>query len=251
VLDGNLCTGSPPAAANAACFAGIGSYNATGGKKTQLVAFRVDVQDRAEPGKGGDVYRIRIWIPGPESLKQLVNGVCCDNADPAAAIGRAPNLDDGGTLTGGNIQIQPQIGPCPGPGEPCPGIPTATASTPTPTRTATPTATATPTPTATPTETATPTATETPTPTPTRTFTPTPTPTVTPFCGDNTCQPAAGENPYNCRLDCHNDPNACEPCECVQNGGSGSSGGSCSCNTLTCAGNCCIGACTVCGGTCE
>jgi cell division septation protein DedD len=250
------------------CFSGIGSYSATGtGKKTQLVAFRVEVQDRGEPGAGADSYRIRIWIPSSgESLKTFADCACCTNGeDPVAACGRGPNVDDGGTLTGGNIQIQPQIGNCPGPGEPCEGLPTSTATptpvatptapptpTPTPTPTETPTETATATPSATPTETPTETETPTPTPTPTptETQTPTPTPTATPFCGDGNCDSSLGEDPCTCPNDCFNSPDSCERCEC---GGPDLGGGTCSCDPFRCAfnGNCCSNTCTFCASSCE
>ena len=102
----------PPAPANLACFSGVGSWAPTGGKKTQRVAFRVEVEDRSEPGTGklapDDYYRIRIWIPvAPQTPASLANLVCCtlDQPSPEAGI---PGVDDGGRLISGNIQIHPQ-----------------------------------------------------------------------------------------------------------------------------------------------
>ena len=102
----------PPAPANLACFSGVGSWAPTGGKKTQRVAFRVEVEDRSELGTGklapDDYYRIRIWIPvAPQTPASLANLVCCtlDQPSPEAGI---PGVDDGGRLISGNIQIHPQ-----------------------------------------------------------------------------------------------------------------------------------------------
>jgi cysteine-rich repeat protein len=115
-----------PAPANMACFSGIGSLNNTSGRRTTRVAFRVEVEDRSEPGVGkslpDDVYRIRIWIPEQgETVDGLAATACCTHANPA---GRAPNIDDGGSLVHGNIQIHPQLpntldGTCPVPTGTC------------------------------------------------------------------------------------------------------------------------------------
>ncbi len=57
-----------------------------------------------------DVHRIRIWIPtGDETAKELADGACCTNLDPEGAIG-APDIDDGGELVHGNLQIHPMLG---------------------------------------------------------------------------------------------------------------------------------------------
>ena len=122
VLDGNLCnpgdreTGPEPrrAPANIACWTGVGNYNPTNGRRTLRVAFRVEVEDRGEPGAGRnagnleDVYRIRIWIPThSEDENVLANQACCTNAIPDI---RPPDVSDGGNLIHGNIQIHPPTG---------------------------------------------------------------------------------------------------------------------------------------------
>jgi hypothetical protein len=134
VFDGELCnpgdrTPGPeprPAPANMACFSGIGDFNPTNGKRTIPVAFRVEVEDRSEPAVGkvapDDVYRIRIWIPTQsETAQALADQACCTNANPT---GRLPNVDDGGNLIHGNIQIHPPLpntesGTCPVPNGSC------------------------------------------------------------------------------------------------------------------------------------
>jgi hypothetical protein len=122
VLDGNLCNpGDPetgpeprPAPANIACFTGVGNYNRTNGRRTILVAFRVEVEDRGEPGAGRnagnleDVYRIRIWIPtNSEDAVELADAACCTNPTPDI---RPPDVSDGGNLIHGNLQIHPPTG---------------------------------------------------------------------------------------------------------------------------------------------
>jgi len=134
-----------PAPANKIAFSGIGDYALDNGKKAaQSVLFRVDIEDRSEPGgahpKGGkapaDRYRIRIWILTPSELSQLTNGTgadpyllnfrnkigACnginvrDGADVpngAVAFGvRRPDIDDGGQDDDGNMQIHPSIQDC-------------------------------------------------------------------------------------------------------------------------------------------
>jgi hypothetical protein len=55
------------------------------------------------------VYHIEIWIPAagsnetPESLAQQA---CCFSPDPTL---RPANIDDGGNLNKGNIQIHPEL----------------------------------------------------------------------------------------------------------------------------------------------
>jgi hypothetical protein len=106
-----------PAPANMACFSGVGEYSPTGGKRTLTVAFRVEVEDRSEPGGGNgapppDVYRIRIWIPVPssgETARELAAGACCTNPIPTGKAARRPEVDDGGDLLHGNLQIQPEL----------------------------------------------------------------------------------------------------------------------------------------------
>jgi hypothetical protein len=135
VFDGELCNPDDrdpgpeprPAPANMACWSGIGDFNPTNGRRTIRVAFRVEVEDRSEPGgpQGSDpvdVYRIRIWVPGDgEDVWDLADQACCTNADPT---GRAPDVDDGDDLINGNIQIHPMIhhsedGVCPVPRGEC------------------------------------------------------------------------------------------------------------------------------------
>jgi hypothetical protein len=134
VFDGELCNpgdrelGPEPrrAPANMACFSGIGDFNPTNGRRTISVAFRVEVEDRSEPAVGkvapDDVYRIRIWVPAQgETAAELADQACCTNANPT---GRAPNVDDGGNLVHGNIQIHPPLkhtesGTCPVPNGTC------------------------------------------------------------------------------------------------------------------------------------
>jgi hypothetical protein len=134
VLDGNLCgdrdTGPlpRPAPANIACFSGKGNLK-RGGRSIEA-AFRVEVEDRGEPGAGEnsdptpDVYRMRIWVPkGQETIEGLALGACCTNGEPTGQAARQPEIDDGGDVLKGNIQIHPQIpahiGECPVPDGVC------------------------------------------------------------------------------------------------------------------------------------
>ena len=137
VFDGKLCNpgdrdpGPEPrkSPANIACFSGTGDLKRNG-KVTPNVAFRVEVEDRSEPAAGQnsgptpDVYRIRIWVPkGQETAQGLAAGACCTNPEPVAPANHPPDIDDGGAVTHGNIQIHPQIdahiGECPVPGGTC------------------------------------------------------------------------------------------------------------------------------------
>jgi len=125
VLNGNVCTGNgpapPQAPANMVCFSGVADFNPTNGPKTQDVAFRVDAEDRGEPGVN-DKLHVRIWVPGRgENAQDLAAAVCCTNAEPQA---RPPDFDDSGPLIGGNIQIHPELkastaGQCPKPNGVC------------------------------------------------------------------------------------------------------------------------------------
>jgi len=133
-----------PAPSNKIVFTGIGDYAETQGRRTPVsVLFRVDVEDRSEPGgshpKGGtpppDRNRTRIWILTQSELAQLhgagpdplllnfrnaisaCNGIDVQDGatvpNGTAAFGvRAPNIDDGGELTRGNYQIHPSIKDC-------------------------------------------------------------------------------------------------------------------------------------------
>jgi hypothetical protein len=110
-----------PAPANMACFSGVGEWTYNPGNRTDRVAFRVEVEDRGEPGVG-DVMRIRIWIPqDSETPEGLADRVCCTIAAPDI---RPPDVDDGGGLTHGNLQIHPVLpnterGRCPPPRGSC------------------------------------------------------------------------------------------------------------------------------------
>jgi hypothetical protein len=133
VFDGELCNpgekskgdglGPEPrkAPANMACFSGVGDWTYNPGNRTDRVAFRVHIEDRGEPGRG-DVMRIRLWIPkNGETPEGLADRVCCTIAEPDI---RPPDIDDGGGLTGGNLQIHPVLpnterGRCPPPSGSC------------------------------------------------------------------------------------------------------------------------------------
>jgi len=119
------------APANLACFSGKGTLKQRGNGKN--VAFRVEVEDRGEPGAGqnagpsDDVMRIRIWVPkGQENIDDLANGACCTNPNPTGDASRKPDIDDGGNIVHGNLQIHPQIPShvdiCPVPGTQCPNF---------------------------------------------------------------------------------------------------------------------------------
>ena len=81
-----------PAPANVACFSGKGLWYPTNGRRSIPVAFRVEVEDRGEPGAGNnagnleDDYRIRIWIPTVPQNQQdaaataLAEASCCTNS---------------------------------------------------------------------------------------------------------------------------------------------------------------------------
>jgi hypothetical protein len=148
---GNRLCGPEPrkAPANKITFTGVGDYVLTQGRRTpRAVIFRVDLEDRSEPGgshpRGGklpaDRYRLRIWILTPAE-KALLDGadrllamreaiaatkdntvlkdgaVKLDGVTPVdlgtAVFGiRPPDIDDGGELERGNHQIHPSIKSC-------------------------------------------------------------------------------------------------------------------------------------------
>ncbi len=133
-----------PAPANKIVFTGVGDWaDPNGHRAPRSVLFRVDIEDRGEPGgshpKGGtpppDRYRIRIWVLSSTELQELngsgpdrylinfrnaisaCNGINVQDGasvpNGTAAFGvRAPNIDDGGELERGNHQIHPAIMPC-------------------------------------------------------------------------------------------------------------------------------------------
>jgi len=140
-----ICGPEPrPAPANKICFSGVGDYTLTNGRRVpRSVLFRVDIEDRSEPGgahpKGStpppDRYRIRIWVLSDleaarlsdpaDRLLDFRRSIACspgstttlDGAPGAlgsAVFGvRAPDIDDGGVLDRGNHQIHPMIKMCP------------------------------------------------------------------------------------------------------------------------------------------
>ncbi len=133
-----------PAPANKIAFTGVGDWtDEKGGRAPRSVLFRVDLEDRSEPGgshPGGatppaDRYRLRIWVLSEAELMQLrgagpdnlllnfrnaisaCNGINVQDGasvpNGAAAFGvRAPDVDDGGELERGNHQIHPSIKDC-------------------------------------------------------------------------------------------------------------------------------------------
>ncbi len=134
--DGERVCGPEPrrAPANKIAFSGVGDYALNRGKKArQSVVFRVDIEDRSEPGgqhPGGatpppDRYRIRIWFlkgneggssgdPTTLAAQQLRCGVAVkDPLLESVDACRAPDIDDGGALDRGNHQLHPVTGATP------------------------------------------------------------------------------------------------------------------------------------------
>jgi len=129
--DDRICGPEPRRAPdNEICFTGVGDYTMSNGKRTKRsVAFRVDVQDRSEPGGSNgppppDRYRIRLWYAtshdlndtSPTSIRALIS--CGQthlgqnsgpNLENLAATTAPPDIDDGGDLFRGNQQIHPPI----------------------------------------------------------------------------------------------------------------------------------------------
>jgi hypothetical protein len=78
------------APANKICFSGVGDFTFAAGPKTVPAVFRVDIEDRGEPGnawalsKNGkpnrvpDRYRIRIWVLTDAELRQLNSATGAD-----------------------------------------------------------------------------------------------------------------------------------------------------------------------------
>jgi hypothetical protein len=120
-FDGRTCTPGPPPAAprNMLCTSGIGNL-----KSGSMVAFRLEATDRGEPGVG-DSYRLRIWDPRVgETAQALAVAACCTNAAPVI---RTPDIDDGGSLISGNLQIHRELRKstdrtCPPPRTSCPAL---------------------------------------------------------------------------------------------------------------------------------
>lgn len=132
--DDRICGPEPRRApANKICFSGVGNYTMSNGKKApQSVVFRVDLEDRSEPGgafpKGAkappDRYRMRMWFiaagtADSAAVKALRATVACKDAtceiipatlDCVGGPTPAPDIDDGGDLDRGNRQIHPSTG---------------------------------------------------------------------------------------------------------------------------------------------
>jgi hypothetical protein len=147
-----ICGPEPrKAPSNKIAFSGVGNYVLTNGRRVpRSVLFRVDIEDRSEPGgshPGGakapaDRYRIRIWVLTGTELAALNNpnnklcgfrqaiaatsaNVLIQDGAPgalgSAVFGvRAPDIDDGGELERGNHQLHPAIKPCTKPLHTCP-----------------------------------------------------------------------------------------------------------------------------------
>jgi len=133
------------APSNKLAFSGLSTYTKTNGKKTVPVVFRVDIEDRGEPGNlhaistagktnPPDRYRMRLWFVGPgtqytseAAIKRLREAVAVKDAHDERVgtvfggtlqVGKlcdgssivAPDIDDGGDLDRGNRQIHPNTG---------------------------------------------------------------------------------------------------------------------------------------------
>ncbi len=121
--DDRVCGPEPrKAPANKICFSGVGDYVLTSGRRTpRSVLFRVDIEDRSEPGgshPGGgtappDRYRLRIWILTAAELARLNNSsdrfIDVDNNLPAnqrlsrraIACSAATTIQQDGAAVGG------------------------------------------------------------------------------------------------------------------------------------------------------
>jgi hypothetical protein len=146
--DTNCGPGPRKAPANKITFSGVGDFTLTSGSRVpRSVIFRVDIEDRGEPGNSGkarndppDRHRIRIWILTDSELIRLnnpsdrlldmrkaisateANTVLQDGAVTAAGVAvpngtqvfgiRPPDIDDGGVMDTGNHQIHPAIKTC-------------------------------------------------------------------------------------------------------------------------------------------
>lgn len=148
VVIGEICNpgdrGNGPeprrAPANKICFSGVGDIATGPGKRDVRTAlFRVDIEDRSEPGGPNkdlpaDRYRIRIWVltlaeldalnDENDQLLDFREAIACSPNSTATTDGapgalgtavfgqRAPDIDDGGALDNGNQQIHPTIKIC-------------------------------------------------------------------------------------------------------------------------------------------
>jgi hypothetical protein len=138
--DDRICGPEPRRAPdNKICFSGVGNYALTNGKRAKRkVVFRVDIDDRSEPGGTNgtpppDRYRMRIWVVdatgshvdlgNPDSQNspafQLRKDVACAFPKDANGVQTGgedvkpgtitPDIDDGGDLFRGNHQIHPSL----------------------------------------------------------------------------------------------------------------------------------------------
>jgi hypothetical protein len=150
--DNRVCGPEPRRApANKICFSGVGNWQEETGRRARRIAlFRVDIEDRSEPGGNppgqgnkedpADRYRIRIWVLTNGELNKLNNpsdrlldfrrAIACSKATTVLTDGavdgngnpvplgtavfgvRRPDIDDGGELDRGNHQIHPVIKSC-------------------------------------------------------------------------------------------------------------------------------------------
>jgi hypothetical protein len=118
--DGTVCNpgdrvcGPEPRRANANAIAvtGLGYMALTPGKKDTLVAFRIYIEDRGEPGGSPfghpedppDVYCIQIWKNPTDALRASIS--CLLGRDLPAGI-PVPDISDCGDLSRGNHQLHP------------------------------------------------------------------------------------------------------------------------------------------------
>jgi hypothetical protein len=116
--DDRICGPEPRRApANKICFSGPGDYALTNGKRDKRsVVFRVDVEDRSEPGGTNgppppDRYRMRIWFVDPDTSAglDLRRAVACADPTTENISAPTPDIDDGGDLIRGNQQIHPPL----------------------------------------------------------------------------------------------------------------------------------------------
>src|SRR2546426_1112628 len=116
--DDRICGPEPRRApANKICFSGPGDYAMTNGKRDKRsVVFRVDVEDRSEPGGANgppppDRYRMRIWFVDPDTSDGLTlrQEVACADPTTESITAPTPDIDDGGSLFRGNQQIHPSL----------------------------------------------------------------------------------------------------------------------------------------------
>ena len=131
-LVGGLCNpgdricGPEPrrAPANKICFTGVAAFALENGRRDAKAAFRVDVEDRSEPGgRPGpappDRYRMRIWVltADPDTAENLAlrQAISCGASVDEDISAPAPDIDDGGDTPKGNLQLHPAINhkPCP------------------------------------------------------------------------------------------------------------------------------------------